>query len=327
MRAQKRARRLQITMILTAHRQTLRSDHALVSMSTRSSALNASTQIVLLLGDPVEHSLSPCIHNTAFAAHEINAVYAATQVARPDLADAVQGMRALRVMGANVTIPHKERIVPLLDSVSDRARALGAVNTIVARTEAGTCTLQGDNTDVAGFLDPLRSQPNLRGQPMTILGAGGAARAAAYALGTTYAPAPLTVAARRPEQAQTLVDELAPHVAQEATLTACALNDAAPAVRSSRLVVNATPVGMAPNTDATPWPDANCFSPGQLVYDLVYTPRPTRLLREANAQGADTQDGLAMLIGQAAAAYEMWTDRPMPVDVVQDEVAAYLAAS
>lgn len=296
-------------------------------MSTRSPALDASTQIVLLLGDPVEHSLSPCIHNTAFAAHEINAVYAATRVVRHDLADAVQGMRALRILGANVTIPHKERVMPLLDSVSDRAQALGAVNTIIAHGEGDARTLQGDNTDVAGFLDPLRSQSNLHGQPMTILGAGGAARAAAYALITTYAPTPLTVAARRPEQAQTLVNELALHAAHEATLTACALNDAAASVRSSRLVVNATPVGMAPHADATPWPHIDCFSPGQLVYDLVYTPRPTRLLREAGAQGADTQDGLAMLIGQAAAAYEMWTDRPMPVDVVQDEVAAHLAAS
>lgn len=296
-------------------------------MSTRSTLLDASTRIVLLLGDPVEHSLSPCIHNTAFATHNINAVYAATQVNQADLADAVRGMRALRLLGANVTIPHKERIVPLLDSVSPRAEALGAVNTVVARSENDTRTLHGDNTDVEGFLDPLRSRSDLHGQPMTMLGAGGAARAAAYALGTSYAPAPLTVAARRPEQAQALVDVLTPHVDPETALTACALDDATAAVQSSRLVVNATPVGMAPNTDATPWPKAECFAPGQLIYDLVYTPRPTRLLREAKSHGADTQDGLAMLIGQAAAAYEMWTDRPMPTSVVRKEVASRLATA
>ncbi|PEN05773.1 shikimate dehydrogenase [Longimonas halophila] len=294
-------------------------------MSTRSTSLDASTRIVLLLGDPVEHSLSPCIHNTAFATHNINAVYAATQVKRDDLADAVRGMRALRLLGANVTIPHKERIVPLLDSVSSQAEALGAVNTVVARSNNGTRTLHGDNTDVEGFLAPLRSRSDLHGQPMTILGAGGAARAAAYALGTSYAPAPLTVAARRPKQAQALVDALTPHVDPEATLTACVLDDATAAVRSSRLVVNATPVGMAPNTDATPWPNTECFAPGQLIYDLVYTPRPTRLLREAASRGADTQDGLAMLIGQAASSYEMWTDRPMPTSVVREEVASRLA--
>lgn len=296
-------------------------------MSTRPSPLDASTQIVLLLGDPVEHSLSPCIHNTAFATHEINAVYAATQVASADLNDAVRGMRALRILGANVTIPHKERIVPLLDSISPRAEALGAVNTIVARGEGSTRTLHGDNTDVTGFLDPLRHRSGLHGQPMTILGAGGAARAAAYALGTTYDPAPLTVAARRPEQAHMLVEALTPHLPNKTILTACALDEAAEAVRTSRLIVNATPVGMAPKTDATPWPRADCFASGQLVYDLVYTPRPTRLLRQAQAQGADTQDGLAMLIGQAAEAYKLWTDRSMPVDVVRNEVADYLAAS
>lgn len=294
-------------------------------MSTQLALPDASTRIVLLLGSPVEHSLSPCLHNTAFAAHEINAVYAATEVDRPDLADAIRGMRALRILGANVTIPHKERVVPLLDSLSTRAKALGAVNTIVVRSgEDGTRTLHGDNTDIAGFLEPLHRRTGLHGQPMTILGAGGAARAAAYALLTTYAPQPLTVAARRPDQAQALVDALHPHALPNASATACALDDAHAAVRSSRLVVNATPVGMAPHDESTPWPHPDCFSSGQLVYDLVYTPRPTRLLREARAQGADTQDGLAMLIGQAAAAYEMWTDRAMPTDVVRQEVTSHL---
>lgn len=297
-------------------------------MSACSAPPDASTRIVLLLGDPVEHSLSPCIHNTAFATHNINAVYAATKVSNNDLAGAVRGMQALRVMGANITIPHKERIVPLLDSLSPRAKALGAVNTIVAQGEdANARTLHGDNTDVEGFLSPLRGRSRLQGQPMTILGAGGAARAAAYALCTTYAPSPLTVAARRPEQAQTLVDALAPHIDNEATLTACRLGDAAGAVRSSRLVVNATPAGMAPHSNATPWPDTDCFSRGQLVYDLVYTPRPTRLLREAEARGAEVQDGLDMLIGQAAASYRLWTDRPMPIDVIRDEVVTHLAAA
>lgn len=296
-------------------------------MASEPTLPDASTCIVLLLGNPVEHSLSPCIHNTAFAAHDINAVYAASQVAASDLADAVRGMRALRILGANVTIPHKERIVPLLDSVSPRAEALGAVNTVVARSENDARILHGDNTDIEGFLDPLREKSGLHAQPMTILGAGGAARAAAYALGITYAPTPLTVAARRPEQAQALVDALAPHVDNTTTFAACALDDVSSAVRSSRLVVNATPVGMAPNAEATPWPNADCFAPGQLIYDLVYTPRPTRLLREAKARGADTQDGLAMLIGQAAAAYRLWTDRSMPVDVVRNEVMAHLAAA
>lgn len=275
------------------------------------------------------HSLSPRIHNTAFATQQINAVYAASQVGADHLSDAVDGLRALRVLGANVTIPHKETIAPLLDTLTDRARAVGAVNTIVSGTnEAGELRLHGDNTDVAGFLTPLHEVVGLNQAPMTILGAGGAARAVAYGLGTAYAPARLTVAARRPEQAQALLDALAPHLNTDTTtLQAVPLKEAHAAVSTSRLVVNATPVGMAPNTEATPWPDASCFTPDHVIYDLVYTPRRTRLLREAEAQGARTQDGLAMLIGQAAAAYKQWTGQAMPLQTVRDEVEATLAAS
>ena len=293
------------------------------------SFLNGSTKLVLLIGDPVEHSLSPRIHNTAFATHEINAVYAASQVGANDLRAAVDGLRALRVLGANVTIPHKEEIAPLLDTLTDRARAVGAVNTIVSTpSDTGALRLRGDNTDVAGFLAPIDKANGLDGTRMTILGAGGAARAVAYGLGTTYAPDTLTVAARRPEQAEALLDALSSHLnTTTTTLQAMPLDEAHPAVSASRLVVNATPVGMAPNTNATPWPDAACFTPDHLVYDLVYTPRRTRLLREAEAHGAATQGGLAMLIGQAAAAYKQWTGQSMPIAAVRDEVITNLESS
>ena len=297
---------------------------ALASMSDSSSRIDAATRIVLLIGDPIEHSLSPRIHNTAFALQDINAMYAATPVSHGALSDAVNGMRALQILGANVTIPHKEAIVPLLDSVSPRARAVGAVNTVIAQHDGEERTLHGDNTDVAGFLAPLSGRAGLHGADMTILGAGGAARAAAYALITTYAPSALTVAARRPAQAEALLDVMQAHADPATTLVAEPLDEADEAVRRSRLVVNATPVGMAPHADDTPWPRAECFSPDHLVYDLVYAPRPTRLLREAAREGADTQDGLEMLIGQAAASYALWTDRSMPTDQVRDELLSML---
>lgn len=278
--------------------------------------INARTQLVTLLGHPVEHSLSPRLHNAAFRAQEVNAVYVATPV-RPDaIAAAVEGLQALQFLGANVTVPHKEAVRPFLDTLSERAEAVGAVNTIVREEER----LRGDNTDVEGFLAPLveRVGDPLEGTPMVVLGAGGAARAVVYGLLDRYAPARLTIVARRPEQAEALATDLDGHDARDA-LRVSTFDDAAPAVRTARLVVNATPLGMAPDrSDQTPWPDAGDFTPDHVAYDLVYTPQETRFLREAAAQGATTLGGLAMLVEQAAAAYRQWTDREMPRDAVYD---------
>jgi shikimate dehydrogenase len=278
--------------------------------------IDADTKVATLLGHPVEHSLSPRIHNTAFRAQGVNAVYVATPV-RPDaLRAAVDGLEALQLLGANVTVPHKEAVRPLLDDVSERAAAVGAVNTIV-RTDAG---LRGDNTDVEGFRVPLAERLGvaaLEGTGMVVFGAGGAARAVAYALLDRYAPARLTLVARRPEQAEALAADLAGYDPQDA-LRVSTFDDAGPAVRAARLLVNATPLGMAPETDGTPWPDDTDFGPDHVAYDLVYTPEETRFLRAAAARGATTIGGLDMLVGQAAAAYEQWTGRPMPTAAVYE---------
>lgn len=283
--------------------------------------IDGHTQLVVLLGDPVEHSLSPRIHNTAFEAQGVNAVYVARRVARDDLPAAVDGLRAMRFLGANVTLPHKQAVMPLLDAVSPQAEAIGAVNTIVcAEREDGRLALRGDNTDVAGFLAPLRPHAErLQGADMLIFGAGGAARAVAYGLLTTYGPARLTLAVRTPTKAEPLAHDLATHDANGA-LEIVAMDAAGAALQASTLVVNATPLGMHPDADGTPWPKADDFAAEQLVYDLVYNPPTTRLLREADAHGATTIGGLGMLIGQAAAAYAQWTGRSMPVDAVHREL-------
>jgi shikimate dehydrogenase len=277
--------------------------------------ITAETRIVTLIGQPVAHSHSPQIHNTAFRTQGIDAVYVATPVPARAVEAAVEGVRALSFLGANVTVPHKQAVRPHLDVVTERAAAVGAVNTIVCEDTAGDDLplLRGDNTDVAGFLDPLdgRFASDLAGAPMLVLGAGGAARAVVYALLDRYTPDTLTVVARRPTQAEALADDLAPHDATGA-LRVMPFDDAGPAVRSSRLVVNATPVGMHPETEQTPWPEATDLSPAHIVYDLVYNPEETRLLRNAKEQGATTIGGLTMLVGQAAAAFTQWTDRPFP---------------
>ncbi len=277
--------------------------------------IDAETQVVTLLGHPVEHSLSPTIHNTAFQAQGVNAIYVATPVRPEVLADGVAGLRALQFLGANVTVPHKEAVRPLLDDVSERAAAVGAVNTIVRDND----TLRGDNTDVEGFLTPLRDTvgDSLAGAPMVIFGAGGAARAVVYGLLDHYAPERLTLVARRPEQAEALAADLEGYDPQDALRTAT-FDDATTAVRESRLLVNATPVGMSPNTDATPWPDADDFGTDQVAYDLVYTPEDTRFLQDASARGATPIGGLDMLVEQAAASYRQWTGREMPRDIVYE---------
>lgn len=282
--------------------------------------IDAATRLVTLLGYPLEHSLSPRIHNAAFRAQGVNAVYLATPV-RPDaLQAAVDGLRALHVLGANVTVPHKEAVRPLLDDVSERAAAVGAVNTIVREErEDAHDRLHGDNTDIEGFLTPLRDQVDepLSGAPMLVFGAGGAARAVVYGLLSEYGPERLTIVARRPEQAERVARDFAGADERDG-LRVRSFEDTADDVRESRLLVNATPLGMAPKTDGTPWEDVNDFSPDHLAYDLVYTPEETRFLRDAEEQGARTIGGLDMLVEQAAAAYRQWTDHEMPREGVYE---------
>ena len=277
--------------------------------------INADTRFAGILGHPVGHSLSPLIHNTAFTAQGLNCCYVALDVSPKRLRAAVHGLAALGFMGANVTIPHKEAVLPLMDSLSDEARAVGAVNTIVCKEDI----LHGDNTDIAGFLAPLAGR-SLHGDRMIILGAGGAARAVAYGLLKAFAPSRLVLAARRIEQAQTLVADLAPHDSHDA-LMAVHMNQARTHVRTSTLIINTTPVGMYPGVDVSPWPKGEDFHTGQLVYDLVYRPLRTRLLGSAQRSGADIIGGLEMLLQQAAAAYVQWTGIPMPLVPVRKTLA------
>lgn len=280
---------------------------------------DAATEVVTLLGDPVEHSHSPTIHNAAFRAQGVNAVYLATQVQPEALEAAVAGLRALGFMGANVTVPHKEAVRPFLDTVTDRAAAVGAVNTIVRDEQADAPDiLRGDNTDVQGFLTPLEKEVGsaLDGESMLVFGAGGASRAVVYGLLAQYSPEQVTIVARRPAQAEALASDLAEYDTKGG-LRVSTFETAGPSVRASRLVVNATPLGMAPDhRQQTPWAKADDFGPEDVVYDLVYTPEDTRFLREARAQGATTIGGLDMLVEQAAAAYTQWTGHEMPRDAV-----------
>ncbi|MEZ4702842.1 MAG: shikimate dehydrogenase [Rhodothermales bacterium] len=294
--------------------------------SPSSDRIDARTRLVTLLGYPLSHSLSPIIHNAAFRAQGVPMVYLCMPVPPDDLADALTGLQALRFVGSNVTIPHKQAMYGRVDTLSDRARAVGAVNTVVCRpgSDGARPSLHGDNTDIVGFLAPLAPYfDRLRGESMLVFGAGGSARAVVYALLSALEPARLWIAARNTARAEALATAFAGYD-RRGGLSVCAMDDA-PAVRASRLLVNTTPLGMQPNTEATPWP-AGGFSPEQIGYDLVYNPRETRFLADVAASGALAIGGLDMLIEQAAASYVQWTGVEMPREVVRQALALHLPA-
>jgi shikimate dehydrogenase len=264
--------------------------------------ISGYTKIFGILGRPVTHSLSPAMHNAAFRHLKINAVYVAFPVT--DLAQAVAGLRGLAIGGVSVTIPFKEEIIPLIDALDPQAAQIGAVNTVVNRDGR----LTGYNTDWLGAVTALKAQTNLTGRHVLILGAGGASRAIAY--GIIQAGGRVTLTDVDMGRAAALVRDLG-----AAAIPLSALGDC-----PADILVNATPVGMAPDIEGIPIAP-EFLSRFQVVMDIVYQPLQTRLLREAEHRGCATIDGLQMLIHQATAQFELWTGRQAPAEVMAQ--AAY----
>jgi shikimate dehydrogenase len=259
------------------------------------------------------------MHNAAFAALGKNWAYVPVPVRPGEVGAAVAGLRALGFRGCNVTVPHKEAVIPYLDCLPERVARFGAVNTLIFdRDETGQCALTGENTDVQGFVRALREEGfDPTGQDVLIVGAGGAARGVIYGLCGANA-ASVRVLNRTPERAQALVDDLAASAGetalQAAALTPDALREQADACA---LLVQSTTVGMWPHVDASIWPEGTPLPAHLTVCDLVYRPIETRLLRQARQAGATALDGLGMLIAQGALSFEMWTGIWPPVDVMR----------
>jgi len=265
-----------------------------------------------LIGYPLGHSLSPKIHTAALNACGLEGDYSLFPIAPDDmqgLKDLLSHVRSGEIHGLNVTIPHKQNVLPSLDELTPNAKVIGAVNTIYLRDNK----LMGDNTDAMGFITDLkrfladrrspiadRKSSIVNRQSALVLGAGGGARAVVYALlNNGWA---VTIAARRLEQAEQLARSFPNYQLQITDFTLSNID-----LSKILLIVNTTPVGMTPNIDQSPWPENYPFPSYAAIYDLVYNPRETKLVRAACLQGLAATTGLGMLIEQAALAFEIWT--------------------
>lgn len=270
----------------------------------------SAPRVCWVIGSPIEHSLSPVIHNAAFAALDLDWTYFAVAVPDGRVGAAVAAMRSLRLAGMSVTMPHKEAAAVAVDSVTPRAERLGAANCVAWR---GT-QLEGDSTDGAGFLDALRDDHAWEpaGRRAVVIGAGGAARAviAALAEGGAASVGVLNRSADRAHRAASLAGTVG-RVAH------------AGEVDRADLVVNATPIGMG--ADGGLPVDIDRLGAGQLVADLVYDPIETPLLAAARRQGAVAVNGLGMLVHQAAHAFRAWTGEDPPVAVMSAAAVAALS--
>lgn len=274
--------------------------------------INAQTQLCGLLGNPVEHSLSPAIHNAAFRKLGLNFVYLAFKV--EDLEGAVRGIRALgNLRGFSVTIPHKVAVMPFLDEVEQTARHIGSVNTILV--DRGKLT--GYNTDASGALRALQNGGvSLKGRQVLMVGTGGAARAIAFALAGTEEVGGLILLGVDEKERFTLAEDLRNRTklsVESGPLTDQTLRSG---IKNAHVLIHCTPIGMHPKVDDTCVP-ASLLAPHLTVMDIVYNPLETRLLREAKAAGCRTIRGLEMFLHQAVAQFELWTGQPAPVEVMR----------
>lgn len=275
--------------------------------------ITGRTQVVGVMGYPVEHSLSPAMHNAAFDALNMDWIYVPLLTPPESVQEAVGGLRAMSFRGANITVPLKELIPPLMDELSEVAKQIGAVNTVCRREDG---SLYGTSTDGIGFLRSLESEQVPLGEDLevVVLGTGGSARAVANAL--IQVGAKVTVVSRHRDRAAQMLWELGAE--------AHALQYSDPAVvqamQRSRVLVNTTPLGLYPHVEEMPPIPPEGLHPDMLVYDLIYNPPVSRLLREAQKRGCATMNGVKMLVYQGAESFRLWTGQYPPIDVMEQVV-------
>jgi shikimate dehydrogenase len=275
--------------------------------------IDGKTQLFGIIGNPVAHSLSPAMHNRAFHELGINSAYVPFPVS--DVENALKGLKALGIRGVSVTIPHKETVIPYLDEVDPVAAEIGAVNTILVHHENGRVKLLGTNSDWQGANRALENVTTLCGKQVIILGAGGSARAIGFGLKAAGA-AGITLCSRTEVRGRALAAALkCPWCAfaQLKTLT-------------GDILINATSVGMNPDSNRTPAPNCDLSRFG-VVMDIVYAPLQTILLRQAQAAGCKVVSGIEMLLHQGAVQFELWTGKPAPIELMRETLITAIGAN
>lgn len=276
--------------------------------------VTSQTQKVGLICWPIGHSLSPVMHNAAFEALGMDWVYLPLAASPDALPAALAGLSALSFVGCNISVPHKTKVIPFLDHMDESSRQMQAVNTI----KVIDGRLVGSNTDPEGFtrhlvnngVDPI-------GMKIVFIGAGGAARAAVFGL-SSFKVKEITILDIVESQGLSLISDLN-HLFPDSKLDYKPISqDSFDQVRDYDLVVNASPIGMAPNIDKSPWPDNIELPSKAIVYDIVYNPIETKLLSRAKKEGHQTLNGLGMLVNQGAASFETWTGIQPPIDLMME---------
>ncbi len=284
--------------------------------------ITGKTQLLGVIGHPVEHSLSPAMHNAAIANLGLDYIYLPFPIAPTNLKTALDGFAAIGVVGFSVTIPHKQAILPLLSEISPIAQAVGAVNTVVRKDNQWL----GTNTDVDGFISPLRNyDQNWSQQVAVVLGNGGAARAVVAGL-TQLGISQIHVLGRNLEKLQAFQQSWQ-NSPLSVNLQVHEWKSLPKLISQANLLVNTTPVGMYPRIGESPVSieDMANLQQGAIAYDLIYTPKPTQFLQQAQQVGAVAIDGLEMLVQQGAIALKMWLKRDnVPVDIMRQALQEQL---
>ncbi|MBS3815055.1 MAG: shikimate dehydrogenase [Hadesarchaea archaeon] len=273
--------------------------------------ISGKTNVLAIIGNPVEHSLSPCMQNAALKELGLDYVYLAFPVREESLAEALTGFTALGIKGANVTIPHKINALNYMDELHESAEKVGAVNTI--KNDSGE--LIGFNTDGEGMLRSLRNEVSeIESKSVLLLGAGGAARAIGFSI--VEAGASLTISNRTASKAKKLAETISGQTKGDVRQVELSKKVLIDEIKNSDILINATSVGMEPNTDET-LVSADMMHSDLIVNDIVYKPLKTKLLEEAEKAGAKTIDGLGMLVHQGATSLEIWTGEKAPIKVMR----------
>lgn len=283
---------------------------------------NHTTQIIGVIGHPIKHSFSPLMFNISFELNELNYIYLPFDVPAQNLKAAVKGMLALGIKGFNITLPHKEKIVQYLSDVSEEASVIGAVNTVV--NENGL--LHGYNTDVYGIIETLNPfKDEITGSEVTVIGAGGAARSVIYSLIRHFKIERINIINRTAQIAESLKDYFsAKMLFNNIKVFELIPPDVVNVMHNSKLIINATAVGMSPVEDDSVTTIENSFKKDQIVFDIVYNPSRTKFLEIAESQGATVLNGLKMFIEQGSKSYELWTGEKMPVGKIYKTLESYL---